>query len=71
MPNDAVKAVVHNANAQRILRCCGSTSLGMTLPYGGKHTDRAELFCDLERVYIDTQSDFSAQTAAVQIWYIK
>ena len=71
MPNDAVKTVAHNANAQRILRCCGSTSLGMTLPYGGKHTDRAELFCDLEKVYIDTESDFSAQTAAVQIWYIK
>lgn len=71
MPNDAVKSIPHHANAVRILGCRGSTSQGRTLPYGGKHVYRQDVFCDLENVYIDTEWDCSAYTAAVQIFYIK
>ncbi len=71
MPNNGAKAVAHHANASRILQCCGSTSQGKTLPYGGKHVYCMDVFCDPENVYIDTELDCSDQTAMVQIWYIK
>lgn len=71
MPNNAAKGVLHGADAVRMLRCWGSTSSGRTLPYGGKHVYRVDIFCDLENVYIDTEIDYSAYTAVVQIFYIK
>lgn len=71
MPNNAQKGVPHGADAVRMLRCFGSTSSGRTLPYGGNHVYRADIFCDLEKVYIDTEIDYSAYTAVVQIFYIK
>lgn len=71
LPDNSSKGVVHDAAATRILQCWGSTSEGKTLPYGGKHVYRIDLFCDREKIYIDTEMDCSAHTATVQIWYIK
>ena len=71
MPDHAVKSVPHHTDAVRILHCQGSTSQGRTLPYGGMHVYRVDLFCDLENIYIDAEADYSAYTAAVQIFYIK
>lgn len=71
MPNDACTGVHHNAPAACVLRCFGSMSDGRTLPWGGSHTQRAEVFCDADQIYIDTQGDFSQLTASVQIYYTK
>lgn len=71
LPNNACKDMLHFAAASRILRCNGSLSDGRTLPFGGSHTARADVFCDTQKVYIDTNADFSQVTAAVQIYYVK
>ena len=71
MPNNALKSIPHGSDATRMLRCCGSTSSGRALPYGGRHVYRADVFCDLEKVSIDTEMDYSDNTAVVQIFYIK
>ncbi len=71
LPNTKAKAVPHGAQARQVLGCCGTMSCGKTLPWGGIHIYRADLFCDTENIHIDTEWDYSDQTAIVQIWYIK
>ncbi len=71
LPSYSAKSVPHGIVAERILSCWGSTSQGKTLPYGGTHIYRMDLFCDKENVYIDTELDCSGITAIVQIFYIK
>lgn len=71
LPNTKAKSVEHGAEASQVLGCRGTTSIGRALPWGGAHYYRADLFCDSQKVYIDTESDQSGQTAVVQIWYIK
>lgn len=71
LPNTKAKSVEHGAEASQVLGCRGTTSMGRALPWGGAHYYRADLFCDSQKVYIDTESDQSGQTAVVQIWYIK
>ena len=71
MPNCAVGEQPHNVAATKILRCCGSDSAGRTIPFGGAHTPRVDVFADTQKIYLDTQSDCSGQTATVQLWYLK
>ncbi len=71
MPNDDCTGFYHWAMAARIIGCTGSMSDGRSLPWGGSHTQRADLFCDRQMVYLDTQGDFSQLSAVVQIYYIK
>lgn len=71
MPNSEVESRAHNAAATKILRCSGSDSTGRTIPFGGVHTPRVEIFADTQRIYLDTEDDCSGQTATVQLWYLK
>ncbi len=71
LPNNAVRVVAHKAAASQILGFRGSISDGKGLPWGGSRSTRADLYCDKTYLYIDTSTDFSSQTAMVQIWYIK
>lgn len=71
MPKDACVGYRHFAAAKQIIGCAGSMSDGRSLPWGGSHTPRADLFCDGENIYLDVQGDFSQMSAAVQIYYIK
>ncbi len=71
MPNQSCYGIVHHCRARIILRCTGCTSDGRTLPYGGIHGSRVDVYCSLGSVYIDAQNDESAHTAWVQIYYIK
>lgn len=71
MPKDACISYRHFAAAKQIIGCTGCLSDGRSLPWGGSHTPRADLFCDGENIYLDVQGDFSQLSAAVQIYYIK
>lgn len=71
MPNQTCYGIAHHCRARIILRCVGCTSDGRTLPYGGVHGTRVDVFCSIGSVYIDAQGDESANTAWVQIFYIK
>lgn len=71
LPVSSAKAVPHGAAATQVIGCRGTMSCGKTLPWGGIHAYRADLFCDTESIYIDTEKDYSDQTAVVQLWYIK
>ncbi len=71
LPNTSSKGVPHGAQASQVLACRGTASNGRTLPWGGIHVYRADLFCDKDNIFIDTEYDYSGQTATVQIWYVK
>lgn len=71
LPVSSAKAVPHGAAASQVIGCRGTMSCGKTLPWGGIHAYRADLFCDTESIYIDTEKDYSDQTAVVQLWYTK
>ena len=71
LPSYSAKSLPHGIQAEKILSCRGCTSQGKTLPYGGAHIYRMDLFCDKENVYIDTELDCTGITATVQIFYIK
>ncbi len=71
LPNNKFKAVPHGAAVRQMLFCCGTASNGRTLPWGGVHVYRADLYCDRENIYIDGEMDYSDVTATVQIWYTK
>ena len=69
--NAATKTIAHGANAHQITRCIGQcTTNGSPIPreYGGRFI---HVFADRGNVYITTDSNFSAQSACVQIWYTK
>ncbi len=71
LPNSKLQAVPHGAAVRQMLFCCGTASNGRTLPWGGIHVYRADLYCDRENIYIDAEMDYSNVTATVQIWYTK
>ncbi len=71
LPNTKAKAMAHGAAATRIIACRGTASDGRTLPWGGIHAYRADVFCDCQDIYIDTERDYSNLTAQIQIWYTK
>lgn len=71
LPDNGCREAIHFAPATSVLRCSGCLSDGRTLPFGGSHTARAEVFCDTQKVYIDTNADFSGVTAVVKIDYLK
>ena len=71
MPNNDCFGVLHFCDANRILRCFGSTSDGRTVPWGSSRGNGIELYADCNAVYIDTRQDESAHSAQVQLFYIK
>ena len=71
LPNATRKSVAHNTGATRILRLAGSASGGTMLPTYYDTNDRIEIYANKTNIYITTVTDASAQTAAVQLWYIK
>jgi hypothetical protein len=54
-----------------VIAVMGSLSDGRSLPWGGSHRERADVYCDREKVYLDANGDFSGLSAAVQIYYFK
>ena len=71
MPNNGCFKLRHSLAATQILSCRGCMSDGRSLPWGGSHNPRADIYCDTENLYVDTAGDFTALTAAVQILYVK
>lgn len=66
MPNTGSLQVAHNAPAAAVLRCFGVTSDGRSLPFA-----HSMLYCDRQKVYLDTQTDESSFSARAQIYYTK
>lgn len=71
LPNNAEDFRYHLLPAAGIVAVLGSLSDGRSLPWGGTHSQRADVYCDREKVYLDTNGDFSGLSAAVQIYYFK
>ncbi len=71
LPNTRAQAVAHGVAASQILGCRCTASDGRTLPWGGIHAYRADVFANTQSIYIDTEKDYSDLTALVQLWYIK
>lgn len=71
MPNNGCISFYHGLPATGIIGCTAMLSDGRMLPWGGTHNARAEVYCDLGKIYLDTGGDFSRYTATVQIFYIK
>lgn len=71
MPDSGCAEVYHWLTVGEIIGCHGCMSDGRVLPWGGTHRTRADIYCDKDKIYVDTAGDFSALTAAVQIFYTK
>ena len=70
MPNTESKIVAHNCAAIMMLRCCGTTNLGTTIPYRWNDSYTA-VSADRTNIHLCTNADFSGQTCMVQLWYTK
>lgn len=71
LPNDGTAFCYHLQPAAEIVAVTGCLSDGRSLPWGGTHTPQTAVYCDREKVYLDTDEDLSALTATVQIYYTK
>lgn len=70
MPNSESKIVAHNCAAIMMIRCCGTTNLGTTIPYRWNDS-YAAVSADRTNIHLCTSTDFSGQTCMVQLWYTK
>lgn len=71
LPNATRKEVAHGVSAEQVIRCCGQTSNGVSLPFHYDNTDWAEIYANGTNIVVLTGNDQSASTAIAQIWYIK
>lgn len=70
IPNAESKIVAHNCAAIMMIRCCGTTNLGTTIPYRWNDSYTA-VSADRTNIHLCTNADFSGQTCMVQLWYTK
>lgn len=70
LPNAESKIVAHGCAAVSMIRCCGITSLGTTIPYRWNDS-YVSVSADRTNIHLCTNSDFSSQTCKVQLWYTK
>ena len=68
--NIQTKVFAHGCAAIAVIRCCGTTSMGTTIPYRW-NDNYLSVSADRTNIHICTNTDFSSQTCLVQIWYTK
>ena len=68
--NAESKVVAHGCAAIAMIRCCGTTNLGTTIPYRW-NDNYLSVSADRTNIHICTNTDFSSQTCSVQLWYTK
>lgn len=64
------KVFAHGCAAITVVRCCGTTSMGTTIPYRW-NDNYLSVSADRTNIHICTNTDFSSQTCSVQLWYTK
>ena len=70
LPNASAVIVAHGCAAIAVIRCCGVTNLGTTIPYRWNDS-YLDVSADRTNIHLCTNADFSGQTCIVQLWYTK
>ena len=70
LPNATSMVVPHYCSVIQMIRCCGTTNLGTTIPYRWNDT-YLTVSADRTSIHICTNADFSTQTSTIQLWYTK
>lgn len=70
IPSAESKIVAHGCAAIAVIRCCGITNLGTTIPYRW-NDNYLSVSADRTNIHVCTNTDFSGQTCNVQLWYTK